>query len=198
MPVLRGSSGMTQPRRTPARLALIVFSFSGLALAACQQEASPTPETPSTPVATAAPVTPPAPATTAPNLPAPLVPEAEKGEKGARNVLLGFARALENRQFDTAFALLGGSARGEQSEADFTAQWSDLRNISVAIVDGQIEGGAGSLYYTTQTTITAEDQEGRPIRFEGPIVLRRVNDVDGASAAQLRWHLESFNVVQTH
>jgi len=189
---------MTQPSRNPARLALILFSLSGLALTGCQKSESPPPDNSTAQTAVADSIAPPATATTDPNLPAPLVPESEKGEKGARNVLLGFARALENEQFDTAFALLGGAARAGQSEADFAAQWSDLRAISVALLDGDVEGGAGSLYYTSQATITAQDQEGRPIRFEGPIVLRRVNDVDGASPEQLRWHLESFNVVQTH
>lgn len=181
---------MTQPLISARRAALALVS-AGLVLAGCTQgEVAPPPVDISPPAATPLP--------TSPNLPAPLVPEAEKGEKGARNVLLGFARALENGQFDAAFAILGGVARAGQTEAEFDAQWGDLRAISVAILDGDIEGGAGSLYYTSQTTITAKDAAGRPIRFEGPIVLRRVNDVDGASAAQLRWHLESFNVVQTH
>jgi hypothetical protein len=200
---------MTQPFRFahPASIAsalaapaLAALALAVLALAGCNRETAepaqnevPAPAIPATNVLPSA-----APTPAGPDLPAPLGPEAEKGEKGARNVLLGFARALENRQFDTAFALLGGSVRGDQNEAEFGAQWSELRDISVAIVDGGIEGGAGSLYYTAQTTITAQDAAGRPVRFEGPIVLRRANDVDGASAAQLRWHLASFDVVQTN
>jgi len=31
--------------------------------------------------------------------------------------------------------------------------------------------------------------EGKPFRLEGEVVLRRVNDVDGATADQLRWHI---------
>ena len=189
---------MTQPSRIPARLALIVFSLSGLALTGCQQSESPPPDNTTAQTAVSDSIAPPATATTDPNLPAPLVPESEKGEKGARNVLLGFARALENEQFDTAYALLGGPERSGQSQAQFVAQWGDLSDISVAIVGGEMDAGAGSQYYTVQATVTAKDPEGRPIRFEGPISLRRVNDVDGATEAQLRWHLESFNVVQTH
>lgn len=193
---------MTQPCqfvRHPAIAFAPALALAALGLAGCKQEtAQPTQEQePASVVAPSASLSA-APTPTGSNLPAPLIPEAEQGEKGARNVLLGFARALENRQFDTAFALLGGSARGDQSETEFAAQWNDLRDISVAIVDGGIEGGAGSLYYTAQTTITAQDAAGRLVRFEGPIVLRRINDVDGASAAQLRWHLASFDVVQTH
>ena len=133
-----------------------------------------------------------------PNLPAPLVPGAEAGEKGARSVLLGFARALENHQFRTAWALMGETARGDRSEAQFAAEWGDLDAISVAFIDGDIEGAAGSEYYTSQLTVTAQDAQGRPLRFEGPIVLRRVNDVPGATAAQLRWHIERLDLAQKH
>lgn len=130
------------------------------------------------------------------DLPAPLVPEAEADEKGARNVLLGFARALENHQLDTAWALMGETARGDRSEAQFAAEWADLSAISVAIIEGDIEGAAGSEYYASRLTIAAQDAQGRPLRFEGPVVLRRVNDVPGASAAQLRWHIERLDLAQ--
>ena len=61
-----------------------------------------------------------------------------------------------------------------------------------------MEGAAGSSYYTSEATITANDKDGRPVRYEGPIVLRRVNDVPGASAAQLRWHIDSVQLDWTH
>ena len=193
---------MTYAIRPGACLPLIMSSLAVLTLGACTQEPSTTPDDAVTsaaaPVAAPVPASTPAPAATPTNMPAQLVPASEKGEKGARNVLLGFARALENEQFDTAYALLGGPERSGQSQAQFVAQWGDLSDISVAIVGGEMDAGAGSQYYTVQATVTAKDPEGRPIRFEGPISLRRVNDVDGATKAQLRWHLESFNVVQTH
>jgi hypothetical protein len=66
------------------------------------------------------------------------------------------------------------------------------------VSNGTIEGGAGSLYYTTQVAISGSDRDGRPVRLEGPIVLRRVNDVDGAPPEQLRWHLESLELTHTH
>jgi hypothetical protein len=117
------------------------------------------------------------------------VPEAEAGEKGARNVLLGFARALEEKQFGEAWALLSPAARGGSSQAQFAARWAQFSDISVAVLDGKVEGAAGSLYYTSPTTITARDASGRAVRFDSPIVLRRVNDVPGATAEQLRWHI---------
>jgi len=169
-----------------------LLAAATLTLAACQSSdevVSPGDEATAT-------ATPPPPST--PGLPAPLVPSAEAGEEGARNILLGFARALENGQFSVAWALLGETARADGTEAEFTAQWSDLTGVSVAILNGDMEGAAGSLFYTSQLTITAQDAEGRPLRFEGPIVLRRVNDVPGATEVQLRWHIVQLDLVQTH
>lgn len=127
-----------------------------------------------------------------------LVPESERGEAGARNVLISFARAIELSQNDNARALLTATAKEEWSAARFNALFSGLEDISFAVPSGTLEGAAGSSYYTSQASITAIDAEGRPIRIEGPIVLRRVNDVPGATAEQLRWKIASIDFVQTH
>ena len=130
--------------------------------------------------------------------PPPLVPQAEKGEKGARNVLLSFARAIELREWDQAWRMLSPADRQRWPRADFTRMFSDLRQITVAVPTGEMEGAAGSLYYTAPVTITARDSQGRPVRYEGRAVLRRVNDVDGATAAQLRWHFDRLELDWTH
>ena len=127
-----------------------------------------------------------------------LTQEAERGEKGARNLLLSFARAIELREFDQAWAMLGPAGRDKWSRTDFAALFSDLAEITVAMPDGTIEGAAGSLYYTAPVTITSSDREGRPVRIEGSAVLRRVNDVGGATPAQLRWHFETLTLDWTH
>lgn len=130
--------------------------------------------------------------------PPPLTPEAAKGEKGARNLLLSWARAIELREFDQAWDLFGETANQRWSKAEFARIFAGLEDVSVAVPEGEIEGAAGSLYYTSQATITAEDADGRPVRIEGPVVLRRVNDVPGATAEQLRWHVESAELDWTH
>lgn len=61
-----------------------------------------------------------------------------------------------------------------------------------------MEGAAGSSFYTALVTITGGEKSGRPVRIEGEAVLRRVNDVPGASAAQLRWHFERLSLDWTH
>jgi len=127
-----------------------------------------------------------------------LTAEAERGVEGARNVLLGFARAIERKRYDEAWALLSPADRAKWSRPAFTAMFGDLGNITVAIPDGTTEGAAGSLYYTAPVTITAADKDGRPVRIEGSAVLRRVNDVDGATPEQLRWHFATLTLDWTH
>lgn len=61
-----------------------------------------------------------------------------------------------------------------------------------------MEDAAGSSYQTSDATITAQDPDGRPVRQEGQIALRRVNDVPGATEQQLRWHIDSLTLDLTH
>lgn len=122
--------------------------------------------------------------------PAPMTPD-EKGEKGAQAVLATWARALEDRQFGLAWAQFG---HPPSTQAAFGRWWQRNRMITVQLGDGDAEGAAGSIYYTAPATVSGVDRQGRPYRLQGDVVLRRVNDVDGATPAQLRWHIESADL----
>lgn len=192
----------------PAALAAL------LALCACQQRTTPANDTApvlpanvadsgESPTPAAPPVTaPPAANESAPESvsadPPVLTPEAERGETGARNVLLSFARAIEQRRFDQAWSLLSAADQRKWTRAQFAALFADLPRPTVAIPDGEIEGAAGSSYYTAPVAVTGTTRDGRPIRIEGQAILRRVNDVDGATPAQLRWHFERLTLEWTH
>lgn len=128
----------------------------------------------------------------------PLTERAEHGETGARAVLLDFAREIEMKRFDQAYALLSPADRQRWSRAAFAAIFKDLGKLTVAVPNGSIEGAAGSSYYTAPITITSTDKTGRPVRIEGEAVLRRVNDVPGATPDQLRWHMEKLTLDWTH
>lgn len=127
--------------------------------------------------------------------PAALVQDAQRGEKGARNLLLEWAAALEHRRFDTAWCQFAedGSASG-LSRADFARFWDRYERLSVAVQEGRIEGAAGTSYYAAPATITATTASGDEVVFEGDVVLRRVNDVPGASAEQLLWQIRSADL----
>lgn len=128
--------------------------------------------------------------------PPPLTPEAVKGETGARSVLESWARAIELEEFDHAFALFGDSSREDWTSAEFASLFAGLDAIDVAVPDGVMEGAAGSLYYSGRTTITERADDGSPVRMEGSIVLRRANDVPGATVEQLRWRIHSLDLTR--
>lgn len=128
---------------------------------------------------------------------APLAPEAAKGVPGAQTTLNSFARAIELKQLDKAWAMLGATAKSKWSKAAFDQRFAGLQDVTMVVPEGTIEGAAGSSFYTSQAVITARDSQGRPVRLEGPIVLRRVNDIEGATPEQLRWHIESADLSAT-
>jgi hypothetical protein len=154
--------------------------------------APPATPTASTSTATQMPVTPPPPAP--PVVPAPpaappspsLSPQAQKGSAGAQAVLRTWARALEDRQFDVAWQQFGNPPA---SRAAFIKWWNRYRTIKVSLGAGESDAAMGSLYYTAPATLTGTTMDGKPFRLKGDVVLRRVNDVDGATPAQLRWHI---------
>ena len=130
--------------------------------------------------------------------PATLTPEAERTEKGARNVVLSFLRALELREFDRAWAMMSEADHAKWSKANFTRMFGDVENITVAAPIGTMEGAAGSSYYTAPFTVIAEDHRGFPLRFDGTLVLRRSNDVPGASVEDRRWRIYATEIDWTH
>ncbi len=102
-------------------------------------------------------------------------------------VLHAWADAVEARDWAAVRAFWGDhGTRSGLTEAAFTAQWAKLRQPKVTVAKGAGEGAAGSAYYTAPVRIV----DGARV-LSGEVVIRRVNDVDGASAEQLRWHIES-------
>lgn len=126
--------------------------------------------------------------------PAPLTADAAKSEKGARALLLAWARGIELREFDQAWNLMGEAARAQISKVQFNALFHPLTAISVAVPGGEMEGAAGSSYYTVPATVTGTRADGSKAVLKGEIVLRRVNDVDGATPEQLRWHISQVSL----
>ncbi|HVR90544.1 MAG TPA: hypothetical protein VHG29_05570 [Novosphingobium sp.] len=156
-----------------------LVALAAMALAGCQQQReAPAPATSET----AAPAAPAASST-----PAPATPPSPSTSRIPANVLVGWATAVTLRDWGTVRAYWGNQGGDSGlTPAQFGEKWDVLKAPRVEIGDGQQEGAAGSLFYTAPVTIT---DGARTIT--GEIVMRRVNDVDGASAEQLRWHIES-------
>jgi hypothetical protein len=67
------------------------------------------------------------------------------------------------------------------------AEFGGRAGPKLAVGKGDMEGAAGSLYY--EAPLVVDFGDGRPSK-RGTIVLRRVNDVPGASEEQLNWRIE--------
>lgn len=102
-------------------------------------------------------------------------------------VARAWADAVEQRDWALVRAFWGeGGTRSGLSQKAFAARWGQLVQPRVTLEAGQQEGAAGSLYDTVPVTIIDGAHH-----YRGQIVLRRANDGLGASAEQMRWHIES-------
>lgn len=83
------------------------------------------------------------------------------------------------------------------SRSAFIKWWERFRTIKVSLGQGEGDAAMGSLYYTAPATLVGTTVEGKPFRLQGDVVVRRVNDVDGATPAQLRWHIGTADLKDT-
>lgn len=172
---------------------LALPALAALALAGCGRS-QPTTEAERAPEAAAA-VPVPLPSPTATAVPGQLVKVEDKGEAGARKVYGAWKVAMEGERYAEAYGQFGdGGPADGMSAGEYTTQFGRCHEISIAAGDGQMEGAAGSLIYTVPTTLTCEVITGAHEKWTGKVVLKRVNDVPGASEQQLRWHLTSVTL----
>ena len=178
-----------------------------LATAACQPQAPPNetiaqgnkvvaPDLPenrnSTPPVGATPVAPPS--QPVPNKadsppPLPAIPDSNKTPAAAKKVVEAYFAALSQRHYADAYRMFPGSG---MSASAFAASYVKYRTFKATVgVPGDTEGGAGSIYVEIPVVVTGTLKDDGAFRLEGPVALRRVNDVDGATPAQLRWHIFS-------
>lgn len=127
--------------------------------------------------------------------PGQLDPIVERTETGARNVLLSFARAIELEEWDQAWGMLDDASKRRWPRAQWRDLFAGMGEITVAVPNGEMEGAAGSSYYSVPATITGDAGN---TRYEGTIVLKRINDVPGAAAQQLRWHIDSVDLTRAN
>jgi hypothetical protein len=115
-----------------------------------------------------------------------------KSAAAAAAVVQRYYAALDARDYDTAWQQWGDDGRPGQTRAAFEQGFAHTRTTRVTI--GALppgDAGAGSSYQPVPVTVDATLDDGRHQRFRGRYVVRRVNAVDGASAGQLRWHIDS-------
>ncbi len=121
------------------------------------------------------------------------VAPAEKTPAAARAVVERYYAAIAHRDFGRAYRLWSDNGRASGKTLDgFTrgfTQTADTRVFTAPPVNG--DAAAGSVFVTVPVRVEARLKSGLRQRFAGRYVLRRVNDVPGATAEQLRWHIMS-------
>lgn len=125
--------------------------------------------------------------------PAPPTPPDAQSAAAAVRLVEAYYAAVDRRDYRTAFRLW----HGRYSFAEMKAGYANTAHVRVtAIPPFRIEGAAGSSYCTVPVEVASVEKDGRRQRFRGSFTLRRVNDVDGATAAQRHWHIESARLKQ--
>lgn len=128
--------------------------------------------------------------TPAPAAQASPAPEPPSTSRDPGQVVVAWAKAMTLKQWGAAYRYWGDEgARSGLTLLQFTEKWGKLNNPEFELHPGQTEGAAGSSYYTAPIVLIDGKRHVR-----GEIVLRRVNDVPGATPEQLRWHIESLTV----
>lgn len=183
----------------PTAIALAVT----LHLAGCDKAPSPgqpevtAPEAPATPSSPPA-VLPSATASPAPteSTPAPPSPETAGNlpgptDRDPTHALVYWRAAMERHDWVAARRVFGdfGAQSGMTPQA-FVRAWDKYRIVDVTVGTGEQDGAAGSSFYEVPVTITGLTKANKPYNLAGRLTLRRVNDVDGATPEQLRWHIE--------
>ncbi|PSJ38419.1 hypothetical protein [Allosphingosinicella deserti] len=146
------------------------------------------------------PVQPPAPGTPG-GLPDDRTPVSEASfaatsAQGAANVVQTYFALLEGGKYGDAWRLWsdGGRASGMSREA-FAASFGKYSEYHAQIgAPGSIEGAAGSLYVEVPVVVYGRLKSGAEVHMNGPVTLRRVNDVDGSTAEQRKWHIASSDL----
>lgn len=114
--------------------------------------------------------------------------QAEDDAQAAVAVIQDYYAAISSRDYDRAYDQWGESGPPGQSREQFAAGFAHTKSVRVTTgAPSRIEGAAGSRYVDVPVTIAATTDNGGTQSFEGTYTLRRAM-VDGASAAQRRWH----------
>lgn len=111
---------------------------------------------------------------------------------GAASVVRTYYAAIEARSYRRAYTCWGQQgASSRKTYRQFVAGFANTAHVRATVgAPGPVEGAAGSRYVEIPVTVLARTRDGKRQRFTGTYVMRRAV-VDGATAAQRRWHIDS-------
>jgi hypothetical protein len=116
---------------------------------------------------------------------------ADKSPAAARAVVERYYSELDRGRYAAAYRLWSGEGRASgKSFRTFAAGFGATQRTTVRTgVPSAAEGAAGSVFVTVPVRVDAVLKDGTRQHFAGRYILRRVNDVDGASPEQRHWHI---------
>ena len=120
--------------------------------------------------------------------------QAKKRLAAAKRVLDDYFAALATKQYGKAYRMWSGNGAATRivRRAKFAASFAKYKIYDGrAFEPGETEGAAGSIYIEFPVTVTGILAKGGGFHLSGPVTLKRVNDVDGSTAEQRRWHISS-------
>jgi hypothetical protein len=125
----------------------------------------------------------------------PEVSPAQMDLAAAQAVIREYYDAIASRDYQRAYLLWGDSGRSsDQTFEEFRAGFRNTAAVDVRVGEpGRIEGAAGSRFVVIPVQIEAEEVSEGVQRFAGSYTLRRAV-VEGASEAQLRWHIFAADI----
>ena len=124
--------------------------------------------------------------------PQPTQDQAALDSRDCRTVAQAYADAIERHAFDFAARAWNDPVI---DAARLKARFAGFAGPRIEIKKVEEEGAAGSLYCTVTGVLTDTADPNKKTR-SGEIVLKRVNDVPGATADQLRWTIRSSTFIE--
>lgn len=101
---------------------------------------------------------------------------------------------------ETYYALIGDGRVAETAALRADGKAEDLSRFAQLHAQvgkpGAAEGGCGSMYVEVPVVLYGRYRTGAEYHASGKATLRRVNDVPGATAEQLRWRIMQVDVVE--
>jgi len=121
------------------------------------------------------------------SLPEPKGPIDPKSTEAAGQVVQHYGALIEQKRWTEAHQYWGDPGTAQA----FDKHFSTWKNVHLEIGDlGPAEGAAGSIFTNMPVRFYGDLNKGGTASLKGNVILRRVNDVDGSTAAQRRWQIE--------
>ncbi|WP_294046250.1 hypothetical protein [Sphingomonas sp.] len=124
---------------------------------------------------------------------APFTPDSAQG---AANVVQTYYALISEKKYRQAWALWRGQGSASGQSADgFAAEFGRFRKYHANVgAPGRIDAGAGQRYVSVPVQVYARRSDGSPAYWRGTVVLHRAGDIDGATAEQKAWRIESIDL----